>query len=267
MDLIARWGLGLELRRWRRLGRKPVLWWRDDDAREPSPALDRLLALAGDIPLSLAIVPDGDLRALARTLSPYRNLTFSQHGVDHHNRAPDGAAASEYPFGTSVADMAVRIEAGREAMTHADLTPRFYTPPWNAVDPRLPEALRQAGFSSISARAPSEPLADLARADIDLDILRWKPRPRFRGDARIMRRLTRLLARRRRTGAYAEPIGLLTHHLVHDDLAWSFLGRFLAAARRDFVWRAFPDVAAPRAGPIAASWQETPTTHSGCGTR
>mgnify|MGYP003341179144 CR=1 FL=1 len=35
--------LAAELSRWRDSGRAPVLWWRDDDAADVGPALDRLL--------------------------------------------------------------------------------------------------------------------------------------------------------------------------------------------------------------------------------
>ena len=37
--------LDAELDRWKAAGRAATLWWRDDDATRPTPALDRLLAL------------------------------------------------------------------------------------------------------------------------------------------------------------------------------------------------------------------------------
>ena len=37
-----------ELARWSDAGREVELWWRDDDAARPTPALDRLLRLAAD---------------------------------------------------------------------------------------------------------------------------------------------------------------------------------------------------------------------------
>src|SRR5438132_1435783 len=39
---LARLRLSLELHAWRRAGRAARLWWRDDDARARSPALERL---------------------------------------------------------------------------------------------------------------------------------------------------------------------------------------------------------------------------------
>ena len=49
-----------ELRIWREQGLVLPIWWRDDDATEPTPALDRLLGLAASLgaPLHLAVVPE-----------------------------------------------------------------------------------------------------------------------------------------------------------------------------------------------------------------
>ena len=38
-------------------------------------------------------------------------------------------------------------------------------------------------------------------------------------------------------GAFGEPLGILTHHLVHDDAAWDFLDWFVAYASKRFDWR------------------------------
>ena len=52
-----------EAARWREAGRTAELWWRDDDAADVGPALERLLAIHRDsgVPLALAVVPaNGD---------------------------------------------------------------------------------------------------------------------------------------------------------------------------------------------------------------
>ena len=46
-----------ELNRWQEAGRVATLWWRDDDAVAPSRALERLVSVAGRIPLALAVIP------------------------------------------------------------------------------------------------------------------------------------------------------------------------------------------------------------------
>ncbi len=239
MIVAARLYLEFELAQWRRLGRKPILWWRDDDARAPNPALDRLLALAEGLPLSLAITPDGDLEGLARRLSGVRDLTFSQHGVDHRNCRAPGADPNEHALGTPAWLIAERIADGRRRMEMAGLAPRFYTPPWNHIDDVLPQALARAGFCSLSASAAGRTTPGFSRLDSHLDILRWKPAPRFRGDGRVILSLVDRLRDRRRAGDFTKPIGLLTHHLAHDEAAWTFLEGFLTLARSRFAWVSF----------------------------
>ncbi|TIT57545.1 MAG: polysaccharide deacetylase, partial [Mesorhizobium sp.] len=48
-----------ELARWQRAGRKAEFWLRDDDAVDPTPALDRLLDLTRQfaVPVTLAVIP------------------------------------------------------------------------------------------------------------------------------------------------------------------------------------------------------------------
>ncbi|HEY9056564.1 MAG TPA: hypothetical protein VIN77_05390, partial [Aurantimonas sp.] len=48
-----------ELDQWTADGRTVALWWRDDDATQPTPALARLVAAAQRhrAPLALAVVP------------------------------------------------------------------------------------------------------------------------------------------------------------------------------------------------------------------
>ncbi len=46
----------------------------------------------------------------------------------------------------------------------------------------------------------------------------------------MLGRLTGLLRSRRRHGRWGEPIGLLTHHLDHDEAAWRFLDDLLLFA-------------------------------------
>ena len=243
MDLLALFTLKIELRRWQVLGHRPVLWWRDDDAREPTEGLERLLDLAAGLPLSLAVIPDGDRSALAARLTSSANITVSQHGIDHANRAAPGQPASEYEPNVRRADKAERIAQGRRTLEAAGLEPAFYTPPWNQIDPDLPKVLPAAGYDRMSAYDGMPVAAGLIRVDCNLDVMRWKGGARFRGWGPTLRRLTRLLRQRRRAGDFDRPIGLLTHHLQQDSRAWGFLEWFLAFTRRRFTWRSYEALA------------------------
>ncbi|MCH6588741.1 MAG: hypothetical protein IH805_10580 [Proteobacteria bacterium] len=65
--------LSEELDAWAAAGRAATLWWRDDDAVEPSADLERLLGLAAarDIPIALAAIPARASEALAEWLKAH----------------------------------------------------------------------------------------------------------------------------------------------------------------------------------------------------
>jgi predicted deacetylase len=249
-----------ELAAWRRLGVKPRLWWRDDDARGSTPQLDRLLRLAGPRPLALAVIPDGDLSALAGRLQTAANVSVGQHGVDHVDRRTSGPP-SEYPEWPSAETLKARIAGGRALMTQAGLAPRFYTPPWNAVDPGLAAALRAIGLPILSAGADQVAHDGLDYASAEIDVLSWKRGGVFKGPLRVMSAMRRALVERRREGDLGRPVGLLTHHLVHDEAAWTFLERALAWLDANFEWVRVEDIPAaaranhprPRCGPAASA--------------
>lgn len=231
--------LSWELRRWRAAGRSARLWWRDDDARAPGPALDRLLAhaLAFDAPLTLAVIPDGDRAPLGERLSTLRRVRVVQHGVDHIDRSA-GGGAFEFPPERTAGEIAAALRTGWSRLTALPGATKLFTPPWNAVHPRLAEALAAEGYVGWSAWAEMTPAAAPPRVDTHLDPLRWSPSPRFRGAGRLASQLRRQLARRRRAGAWDAPIGVLTHHLDHDEAAWRWLAGLMRRVRdhRALAW-------------------------------
>jgi hypothetical protein len=225
-----------ELAAWTRLGRRPKLWWRDDDARSPTAALDRLLAAADGRPLSLAVIPTGDLGPLAAELINAPHVVVGQHGVDHINRAPQGQKKSEYRQGVSVEEIAAALELGRRRLSVAGLSPEFFTPPWNAGEPDLGDALTRLQFIRWSAGTARRSHPALRYAATDIDLLRWTQPPQFRGVWKVMRALRKALAGRRGEGDFNRPIGLLTHHLAHDEATWGFLDSFLAYLEPKVEW-------------------------------
>jgi len=86
-----------ELDRWGESGRMATLWWRDDDVTAPNDRLDRLLAIAGEVPVTLAVIP----AMVAPELVPWlarraAHIAVVQHGWRHANHA-DGRRKSEFP--------------------------------------------------------------------------------------------------------------------------------------------------------------------------
>jgi hypothetical protein len=244
----ARLRLAAELGRWGRAGRRAVLWWRDDDARAPTPALERLLALADRrrTPVTMAVIPDGpreDLRALVAG-RPW--VSIAQHGADHRNRR-DGPAAGEFPSNWTREQIIAAVTSGWSRLAGLPGAQRVFVPPWNDVHPALPEALRDSGYLALSAWGEIGRAGD--RLDAHIDLMRWRKGARFRGAARVHAALADALRRRRLAQQWDAPIGLLTHHLDHDPAAWAFLEAFLAwsADRPELVWASLADLL-PRRG-------------------
>jgi len=233
-------GLERELDLWARAGRRPIFWWRDDDARTATPALSRLAALAERFaaPLLLAVVPTDDAPALKPFLQDGL-IRAAQHGVDHEDRSEgEGARAQFHPRSpVEAVRLAVAEAGGRLAPLEPD---PIYVPPWNTVTPNLAPALTAAGFRGVSGFGGDLRQDDgLLRLDAHIDVMRWSPRPRFRGEAALLGGLVGRLSALRRAGLWGEPTGLLTHHLDHDESAWAFLDRLFSRTpgRARVDWR------------------------------
>ncbi|UPG74161.1 hypothetical protein MVG78_08585 [Roseomonas gilardii subsp. gilardii] len=221
------WPLRWELSRWQALGHRPRLWLRDDDARQPGAALDRLLALCAvhGVPCAIAAIPDGPLGTLARRLRAEAGVTALQHGADHRNRRAAGEPSGEFAPDNTAATIRPLLAAGTARFRDAfPAAPPAFVPPWNALHPALPALLREQGFTSLSAHGgPPAIEQGLRRLDVHLDLLRWKGGPRARPRAVLARQLRQALRARRRAGRFRQPIGVLTHHLVQDEESWTHL--------------------------------------------
>ena len=217
--------MGLELRLWARTGHRPRFWWRDDDARRPSAALTRLLDLSKryGAPLTLAAVPDADLAAIAALVGRHETLEIAIHGFCHENRAEPGEPSGEIIDTDTLEDVSARLILIKLDFKQVGLAPAAFVPPWNNLHPTLEKALALSDLE-LSCHGQMRQMGQRpVRIDTHLDLMRWKPTARFRGTLRLALRARRLLATRRRLGAWDEPLGILTHHLDHDEATWQFL--------------------------------------------
>lgn len=224
-----------EISQWRGAGRAPDLWWRDDDAGGPSPALDQLLALArrSGVPLALAVIPaQADSRVLSKLDA---GITVLQHGTDHVNRAGTGEKKTEFPVAGS--DALFRLIASRKSLE--EMTGERFcavlAPPWNRLADALLPQLATSGYIGVSrygARRAAEPAPGLRQVNTHVDIIDWQGSRGFVGEQRALGALVRHLAERRDgTVDIGEATGLLTHHACHDEAAWRFLERLFATTR------------------------------------
>jgi hypothetical protein len=104
-----------------------------------------------------------------------------------------------------------------------------FVPPWNRIDPALFPHLRDAGYRAVSTFTPrkaAEAAPGLKQVNTHLDPIFWKAGGGLRPADELIAQITDQLADRRADRAdNAEPYGLLTHHLVHDDAIWAFTER------------------------------------------
>lgn len=224
-------GLDAELDAWRTAGRTATLWWRDDDAIEPTPALDRLLALGvGRAPIALAVIPEPTGVDLARRLATAPFARVVQHGWRHKNHRPAGERSAEYAADRSLDVMSAELARGREHLKDL-FGARFLpvlVPPWNRIDDTVVGALPGLGYRALSLFGARKPAA-LTLVNTHADPIAWKGNRGFVGDAKALSDVTEhLAARRAGTVDPDEPTGLLTHHLGHDDALWRFLDTLLA---------------------------------------
>ena len=236
-----------ELDAWAEKGRAVDFWWRDDDARRPTPALHRLLALAAGaaMPLTLAVVPMGAENALADMLKRTPGVTVVQHGYAHVNHAGAGMKKAELAADRPTGEALAELVRGRRRLARL-FGGRFravLAPPWNRIDPLLVSALPGAGIRGLSAfgaRRSAEPAAGLTQGNCHVDIVDWRGSRGFVGEDAALAAIVNHLARRRRGEVDAEEAtGILTHHLVMDEACWVFLADLIARTRahRAVRWR------------------------------
>lgn len=227
----ARDRLMAELTQWHAESRTPRLWWRDDDAVAPTEALARLIDSARGRPLALAVIPAEMQPTLARCLPD--SVTVLPHGYAHRNHEPPERKKAEFGATRNLGAARHEIETGVAMLAQAfgDAFLPLFVPPWNRIDPTLAARLPEfglAGLSTYNDRPPNDPVA---RLNTHVDILDWKHKRKtgkaaFIGEEIAYDLLTDAFRRRRLCTAGTdpgEPVGLLTHHLEHDEACWAFL--------------------------------------------
>jgi hypothetical protein len=226
-----------EIARWRDAGREAVLWWRDDDAAQPCPALDRLLDLQQQTaaPLALAVVPARATPALAARLSGQAGVDVLQHGYAHANHALPPDKKSELGPHRPAMMVLGELGTGRMALEHlfGSRSIPVLVPPWNRIAPALVPALPEIGFAGLStfaARARAEPVRGLRQINTHVDVIDWKDTRGFVGHDAAIAALVEALSHSR--SATSEPVGLLSHHLAMDEGAWDFLNLLLGKATK-----------------------------------
>jgi peptidoglycan/xylan/chitin deacetylase (PgdA/CDA1 family) len=217
-----------ELSEWQRAGVVARLWFRDDDAMAPTPALERLIGLTRQhaIPLLLAVIPMRAEASLAGRLMSEAHIDIAMHGVWHRNHMPPEEKSQETPALRGKAVIAEELEAARDQMLKVFAeragTAHWYVPPWNRIPTEVAALLPPLGFKALSTFGGARhEVSGLAQLNCHVDLIDWRGGRKGRSLAWVAGELASALAASR-LGNMA-PVGLLAHHLDHEEVTWSVL--------------------------------------------
>ncbi len=228
--------LETELRYWQDVGLTLSFWWRDDDAVSDTAALRQLATMAQEagLPVHLAVIPAHAEDTLAARVADTSALIPVVHGWAHDTHAP--ASEKKAEFGAHRPLDVLQGEA-RDGLIRLQTLfgPRLqplFVPPWNRIAPGFLPRLPDCGFHTVSTFTPrvtAHPAPGLTQVNTHIDPINWRGGGGLVDEGALIAHITSLLQDRRvgRTDA-TEPLGLLTHHLVHDAAIWSFCARLVA---------------------------------------
>ncbi|MBZ9793015.1 polysaccharide deacetylase family protein [Rhizobium sp. 3T7] len=235
-----------ELDRWQSAGRQARLWLRDDDAIAPTDALESLLRITrqSSVPLTIAVIPASTGEALATCLSREDHVLVAVHGWSHANHA--GPDEKKQELGGHRPAHIVLGELRDGLVTLQDLYgPRLLpmlVPPWNRISDELVPQLGAQDFDVLSVFGRAKAGNPIRLLNTHVDVVNTRGQRGNRAHADLVGELVAQL--QARSAGDDEPIGLLTHHLVHGASEWEFLARLLRETghHRGAIWMSARDL-------------------------
>lgn len=243
-----------ELNCWADHGLTVRMWLRDDDACALSQPLWRLREMARnyDIAAGLAVIPGLLQEDLSNLLAEVPREFFPMcHGWKHVNHGTIEKPCEfggGRPKGDILADAKLAFDRFQYSLGGTRV---FFVPPYNCLDESVANELIDIGFAGVS-RGPTLLEARLAkiartfwipsvakihddpmvpRVNAHIDVIDWR-RKTAKTVERIVNDLMGYLRLRRRGFIEStEPIGILTHHLDHDELVWRLCHELLDRVR------------------------------------
>src|SRR5262249_23922170 len=206
------------------------LFFRDDDVDEDEETLRRLLRLfiRREAPIKWGVIPGRLPSAGSGLLSQYVSaapalLELNQHGWRHLNHESEGPKC-EFGPGRTYAEQLADLARGQGRMTEA-FGPRWFPvfiPPWNRCSEDTYRVLDQLGFRALSAKQGNSVVTGrrFKEISITLDLYRWRGGASLMPSEEIVDDLIVQIPRR-------QTIGVMLHHKVMDERAFSFLSSML----------------------------------------
>jgi hypothetical protein len=219
--------LRAELATWRRENLPLPIWWRDDDAVAQTPALARLIALADrlDVPVHVAVIPDLIEPSLPPALETSRAIPVV-HGWRHISHAQQGAKNAEFGHMRPTAPQELSDGWARLKTAFGARALPLFVPPWNRIGADVVASLPPAGYRAVSTYGPRKAVIaapEVTQINTHIDPIFWRGhRGLVDPDTLVAGITATLFARRAGDTDPTEPLGLLTHHLVHTEDVWTF---------------------------------------------
>jgi hypothetical protein len=159
-------------------GHTPRLWWRDDDATDATPALDRLTQLTGDagVAVLLAVIPARASRPAGQScgaVPPFRSVCAWLG--PHQPRTGGSAKRAELGSARALDEVVADVALGHERLQvlfGEHLMP-VLVPPWNRMRDDLVPRLAEAGLEGFSTFTHKLLAADM-QANTHVDLMDWR---------------------------------------------------------------------------------------------
>jgi peptidoglycan/xylan/chitin deacetylase (PgdA/CDA1 family) len=213
----------------------------------------RSLAAQQEVNIGLAVIPGLLEPELVDFLGAHSAAFFPMcHGWKHINHGDDsdpGEFGARRPHADARGDAIRALETFCERFAG---TPVVFVPPFGRISTAMIAALPGIGFSGLSGgQRPLERRAarlaarfawvpglniarrgPLPRVDAHVDLINWHARSAEDVGIIADRVVGQLRLRRKGFLALRTPIGLLTHHRVHDERIWQLLDALVDFLRR-----------------------------------
>ncbi len=243
-----------ELTKWGEKLPPARLWLRDDDAIEATSSLMQLIQLTEqfDVPVTLAVIPCSATQALAKRVAETSHVSIALHGYAHCNHAPGDQKKCELGLHRGKQVVLDELADGRAKLEQMFGT-RFINmlvPPWNRIDPHLVSDLSNTGLASLSTFGWSDfpDSSSLRQLNTHVDIIDWRGTRGGRPVKDLVDELANAFAKARQLRG--KPVGILSHHLVHDETAWEFLRQLFdfSSQHRQIKWCHAASLSGPSTG-------------------
>lgn len=220
--------LSAELEHWYSANREPRLFWRDDDCVAVTDALDQLGTFANqlNIPILLAIIPSLAQPSLSPWLAEHRFFDPALHGYAHRNYAPSDEKKQELGHHRPISAVLKELNQGKLHLEHLlgrDLFP-FLVPPWNRISSDVAGRITEIGMAGISAFSWTETTPLVPHLNCHIDLINWRDQRKAKSLVLLVDEFIAALGQARLNGY--KPIGILSHHRVHETAHWLVMEDF-----------------------------------------